>query len=134
LASFSHSINTDPFNYWIEWDANKFLIFTRDIFKHFSLLPFFRRRLCFFWGEDFEIFCGQHGWRRAGKFWNIEVSRSSEMAFSVKSLDRRKWHFQTLVWPSAGCRAQKERWFRQCIMAISNSVTLLINFWTLYKK
>ena len=25
---------------------------------------------------------------------------------TLKSLVRRKWHFQTLVWPSAGCRAQ----------------------------
>ena len=53
---------------------------------------------------------------------------------TLKSLDRRKWHFQNLVWPSAGCRAQKGSWFRQCIMAISNSVTLLIIFWTLFKK
>ena len=27
---------------------------------------------------------------------------------TLKSVDRRKWHFQSLVWPSASCRAQKE--------------------------
>jgi hypothetical protein len=48
---------------------------------------------------------------------------------TLKSLDRR--YFQTLVWPSAGCRAQKGSLFRQCIMEISNSVTLVIIFWTL---
>jgi hypothetical protein len=32
----------------------------RDIFKHFRLLPFFRRRLSFFWGEeDVKKFCVQ---------------------------------------------------------------------------
>ena len=30
-----------------------------DIFKHFNLLPVFRRRLSFFWGKDVKIFCGQ---------------------------------------------------------------------------
>jgi hypothetical protein len=93
----------------------------RDIFKHFSLLPFFRRRLS--WGEDVKIFCGQ-----GRTFQNIlegdflcdyivegRVPRGATMVGAeqenfetMKSLDRWKWHFQSLVWPSAGCRAQKE--------------------------
>jgi hypothetical protein len=43
---------------------------------------------------------------------------------TLNSLDLRK----------ASCRAQKGIRFRQCIMAIGNSVTLSIIFWTLSKK
>jgi hypothetical protein len=34
------------------------------------------------------------------------VGAEGKNFLTLKSLDRRKWHFQTLVWPSAGCRAQ----------------------------
>jgi hypothetical protein len=44
----------------------------------------------------------------------VGVSRSATMVGAewknvetLKSLDRRKWHFQSLIWPSASCRAQK---------------------------
>jgi hypothetical protein len=36
------------------------------------------------------------------------VGAERENFETFKSLDRRKWHFQSLVWPSASCRAQKE--------------------------
>jgi hypothetical protein len=38
----------------------------------------------------------------------VGVARGATMVGG--SLDRRKWHFQSLVWPSASCRAQKESW------------------------
>jgi hypothetical protein len=95
----------------------------RDIFKHFSLLPFFRR-LSFFCGEDVKKICvrGTHSkifWRGVKIFstnflrvYNLEVGitqggtmvGAEQKNFeTLKSLDRRKWHFQNLVWPSASC-------------------------------
>jgi hypothetical protein len=102
----------------------------RVSFKHFRLLPFFRRRLSFLGGrgtlKNFVLKCAHSKifWRGVKYFGTnflcvyileVGVARGATMVGAerenfetFKSLDRRKWHFQSLVWPSASCRAQKE--------------------------